>query len=33
MKPHDNVNNPSHYTSGKYETIDVIQDSLTKEEF
>ncbi|MCD8372031.1 MAG: DUF3310 domain-containing protein [Clostridia bacterium] len=29
----DNVNHPTHYTSGKYETIDVIQDKLTDEQF
>lgn len=29
----DNVNHPSHYTTGKFETIDVIQDMLTPEMF
>ena len=29
----DNVNHPSHYTFGKYETIDVIKDQLTDEQF
>jgi len=26
MTKHDNVNNPSHYTSSKYKTINVIED-------
>lgn len=29
----DNVNHPQHYTLGKFETIDVIQDTLSLEEF
>lgn len=29
----DNVNNPSHYTKGKYETIDIIKDMLSPEQF
>lgn len=29
----DNVNHPSHYTSGKIECINYIQDKLTPEEF
>lgn len=32
-KPHDNVNNPSHYTQGELEVIDILKDKLTKEEF
>lgn len=28
----DNVNHPSHYTQGKFETIDIIED-ITKEGF
>ena len=27
------VNHPSHYNTGKYEVIDVIEDALTKEEY
>lgn len=27
-KPNDPVNHPSHYTSGKYEVIDIIEDQL-----
>lgn len=30
---HDAVNKPSHYTYGKIECIDYIQDKLSKEEF
>lgn len=30
---HDPVNHPSHYTSGKYEVIDIIKDQLTPEAF
>lgn len=29
----DVVNNPKHYTSGKYEVIDILQDQLTPEQF
>lgn len=29
----DNVNHPTHYTSTKIETIDIIQDKLTAEAF
>jgi len=29
----DNVNNPSHYTSGLVQCIDAIQSALTPEEF
>lgn len=29
----DNVNHPSHYTSGGIETIDFIEAKLTREEF
>ena len=29
----DKVNHPKHYTSGKFETIDIIEDTLTVEEF
>lgn len=29
----DNVNHPAHYTSGKFETIEIIQDKLTPEMF
>ena len=29
----DNVNHPSHYTEGKIECIDYIEDKLTEEEF
>lgn len=28
----DNVNHPNHYTQGKYEVIDYIEDKLNKEE-
>lgn len=28
----DNVNHPNHYTQGKYEVIDYIEDKLSKEE-
>lgn len=28
----DMVNHPAHYTSGKYEVIDIIEDSLTKDQ-
>lgn len=29
----DNVNHPIHYTAGRFETIDVIADSLTSDGF
>lgn len=29
----DAVNHPSHYTSGKFETIDILKDKLSPEEF
>lgn len=29
----DNVNHPDHYTTGKYECIDYIEDKLTDDEF
>lgn len=29
----DNVNHPSHYTQGRFEVIDVIEDSLTNDGF
>lgn len=29
----DNVNKPNHYTTGKYEVIDYIQDKLTPEQY
>tara|TARA_R100000234_G_C4981143_1_gene170947 strand:- start:993 stop:1220 length:228 start_codon:yes stop_codon:yes gene_type:complete len=29
----DNVNSPRHYLQGKRETIEVIQDYMTKDEF
>lgn len=29
----DNVNHPNHYTAGKIEVIDILQDALTPEEF
>lgn len=29
----DNINSPSHYTQGKYETIDVVRDVLGPEKF
>lgn len=29
----DNVNSPKHYLQGKRETIEVIQDYMTKDEF
>ena len=28
----DNVNHPTHYTSGKYECIEVMKDILTEEQ-
>lgn len=30
---HDNVNNPSHYTTGEIEVIDYMQDKLTADQF
>ena len=35
MKPkkYDTVNNPKHYTDGRIEVIDFIEDNLTPEEF
>lgn len=33
VKPHDPVNNPSHYTDGNIEVIDFIEDKLNLEEF
>ena len=33
MSKHDMVNQPKHYNSGKFETLDVIKDALTEEEF
>ena len=32
-KKYDNVNHPSHYTKGAFETIEIIKDKLTPEEF
>jgi hypothetical protein len=32
-KKYDNVNHPSHYTQGAFETIEIIKDKLTPEEF
>ena len=29
----DNINHPSHYTTGKVEVINYIEDKLTKDEF
>ncbi len=29
----DPVNHPSHYTTGKYEVIDILEDKLSAEEF
>lgn len=29
----DNVNHPKHYTSGKIEVIEIIEDQLTSEEY
>ena len=29
----DPVNHPSHYTTGKYEVIDILEDKLSPEEF
>jgi hypothetical protein len=33
FKPNDQVNHPSHYTSGGIECIDAIRASMTTEEF
>lgn len=33
MKQNDPVNNPSHYTQGELEVIDILQDKLTPQEF
>ena len=33
LKHHDNVNSPSHYLYGKKETIEVIQDCMTDDEY
>ena len=30
---HDNINNPSHYNQGNLETIEIIKNKLTPEEF
>lgn len=32
-KKNDNVKHPSHYTVGKIETINIIKDKLTPEQF
>lgn len=32
MNKSDNVNSPSHYNTGKFEVIDIIEDRLTDEE-
>ena len=32
-KKYDNVNHPLHYTQGTFETIEIIKDILTPEEF
>lgn len=32
-QPRDMVNHPNHYTSGKIEVIDIIEDQLTPEEY
>lgn len=29
----DNINHPKHYTTGKYEVIDIMEDKLTKDGF
>lgn len=29
----DNVNSPNHYTKGKMEVIDILENSLTSEQF
>ena len=33
IEPIDLINKPAHYTTGKIEVIDYIQDKLTKEQF
>ena len=33
IKVEDDVNHPTHYKQGKRETIEVIQDYMTKDEF
>lgn len=33
LQKHDEVNHPKHYTYGKYECIDIIEDTLTPEQF
>lgn len=33
IRTYDMVNRPKHYNSGRFETVDVIRDSLTEEEF
>jgi aconitase A len=33
IEKHDNVNSPNHYKQGKKETIDVIQDCMTNDEY
>lgn len=33
IKTQDDVNHPAHYKQGKRETIEVIQDYMTKDEF
>lgn len=33
VSAHDAVDHPSHYTQGSYETIDIIEDSLSAEGF
>lgn len=30
---YDNVKNPQHYTNGKYQTIDIIKDKLSNEQY
>ena len=32
-RPHDSVNSPAHYMHGKKETIDVIRDCMTEDEY
>lgn len=32
-KKYENVNHPSHYNQGTFETIEIIKDKLTPEEF
>src|SRR5690625_2794919 len=33
LRKDDNVNQPNHYTQGKYEVIDYIKDKLTNEQY